>query len=134
MTTPLLGRGYMDSITIDYDIRSTTTKHTYSTSGTKNDNVISFIDPNEEQHTLTLYDTTMLYRKEGEATMVFTFDPSTTTTGTYETMGHTFQFEVHTTTYSHSNHQIRVEYDLYQQNNAIGHTILSIDYHLNKEE
>jgi len=124
----------MARIRVAFDIRSSVENQTYTVFGVQDGNAISFQDPNGETHRLTMTSKDLSYQKQGDATMDFTFDPTTATSGTYKTAGQTFHFTIRTLQYRYEEGRIRLNYQLYQQQDRIGHTILSVDYQPAKEE
>jgi uncharacterized beta-barrel protein YwiB (DUF1934 family) len=123
----------MAKISIDCDIRSNDSKSIFQTEGIWNNNVMTFQDPQQDTHILTVSDNTILYQKQGQASMTFLFDPSTITTGTYQVMGQVLEFQIKTIQCHHTNGLIRIEYQLLQENELVGHTTLSIDYRYKEE-
>lgn len=123
----------MPIVSLDCDVRSTDQVLTFSTSGTLEDQHLSFYDPNGEHHTIT-WDNALRYQKTGNAKMDYTFDPTKPTTGTYETNGLIFDFDIYTKLYIVSEGTIRITYTLIQAGDEINTTTISIDYTTIKEE
>lgn len=123
----------MAKISIDCDIRSEDSKSVFQTEGTLEHNVMTFQDPSGDTHVLTFQSPRLMYQKNGSTTMKFSFDPTMDTIGTYQVMGQTMSFTIHTNTYEHQHGMIRLSYHLIQDNETVGHTLLSIDYR-HKEE
>lgn len=123
----------MASIHIDCDIRSSNSKLVFQTIGTLNNHVMTFQDPSQDTHILTMKDNTVIYEKTGASKMTFHFDTSRVTSGTYQVLGQTLIFDIKTTKLHHEPGIIRLQYDLIQDNEPVGQTSLAIDYR-NKEE
>lgn len=132
-TTPP-GRDFVTSIAIEFAIRSSHDRQTYHTTGTKEGDRYTFVDPDGNRHTLTESDGVLTYHRTGEAELEFRFDPKRDTTGTYHVLGHTMTFTIRTLHAKHHNDTIHVVYALYQGGEAIGETDLILRYHPIKEE
>ena len=123
----------MAKISIDCDIRSDDSRSVFQTEGTLDEHVLTFQDPSGETHVLRFQPPGLSYQKKGSTTMKFLFDPFQDTIGTYQVLGQTMSFTIHTNKYEHHSGMIRLSYTLIQDNEPVGHTLLSIDYR-HKEE
>jgi len=124
----------MSKITIDFMIKSTDSEQEFTTVGNIDGNQISFIDPEKEQHKITLHNKIVEYHKSGTSNLHFIFDTQNQTVGIYSAYNQVFEFIVQTKQCINTNNHINIKYQLYQEDELVNETSLTLYYDFVKEE
>jgi uncharacterized beta-barrel protein YwiB (DUF1934 family) len=124
----------MTPIAIEFAIQSRYQNQRFQTAGHRHGDTIEFVDPDGNHHILASSMDVLTYRRFGDATLEFSFDPKNETMGTYHVLGHTMTFTIRTLHVRHHTDRIHVVYALYQNGEEIGQTEIILRHHPMKEE
>ena len=124
----------MKKISIDFTIQSVDTNQEFIVPGTFDNNRITFIDPQEDSNSITIYQDIIEYQKSGSSILHFIFDLNSPTIGTYEVYNHQFEFTVVTTKLVIESQYMEITYQLLQDNELVNQTQLTLSYEFTKED
>ncbi len=123
----------MNKIKLEFKITSQESNVEFSTIAEYKDNRIKFEDPDGILNYIIIKDETIEYYKKGEIDMKYKFDLDKVTKGYYKVMGTEFDFEIVTNELRIEEEKIVIMYDLYQDQERVNQSTISLVYE-SKEE
>ncbi len=118
----------MESVWISFSLTNEEDETQFEVEGKLSSNYLEFVSPQNELHKITFQDEVIIYEKNGESSMRFSFVANQDSIGTYKILSQIFKFTIHTDILLHDDKCINIEYKLLQSGNLIQDAKLSISY------
>lgn len=124
----------MRKIRIKFQIKSLDLNNTFKTNGEFKNNRIIFVDNENSTNYIIFHNESIEYYKKGSMDMKYKFKENTTTKGEYTLNGYKFQFDIITNVIMKSKGLLKIDYDLYQDNDLVNKTEIVLEYTFLEEE
>ncbi len=124
----------MKKIKIDFSIKSMEANNSFTTIGEFKNNRIKFLDNENNTNYIIFHNDIVEYIKKGNADMKYKFDILNTTKGEYTLSNYKFIFDIETINLVVEENQVRIEFELYQDEDLVNKTEIDIKYTFIKEE
>ncbi len=124
----------MKKLNISFKITSLDSSVEYNVLGEYKNKRIKFIDPEQNTNYIIFHNDTIEYYKKGNVDMKYIFSENLKTKGLYSVSGNKFVFEIETKELFKSSNNLYIKYFLYQDEELINETELTIEYLILKEE
>ncbi len=124
----------MEKLNISIKIASLDSSVEYNVLGEYKNKRIKFIDPEQNTNYIIFRDDTVEYYKKGNVDMKYIFNRNLKTKGLYSVSGNKFEFEIETKELIVRSNVVYIKYFLYQGEELINETELTVEYLILKEE
>ncbi len=118
----------MGRIQVDFTLRGGHRVDRFQTEGTIRDDRMEFTDENGDKHTLRMGATSLIYRREGENALDFTFEKGKLHKGDYRLLEGTMTFDVETHELTMDDDRIHIVYTLKQSDQPVHHAEIELRY------
>jgi uncharacterized beta-barrel protein YwiB (DUF1934 family) len=123
----------MKDISIRFKITSLDSSVEFDTVGEYKNNRIKFLDPEDDVNYIIKHKDTIEYYKKGQVDMKYKFNLDAVTKGYYTIAHNKFEFDIVTNLMTIEDDHIYIKYDLYQSNELVNQTELTVGYQVKEE-
>lgn len=123
----------MEKVDIKLRITSLDSKLSVDSIGELKNNRLKFVDDEGNLNYIIKQSNILEYYKKGNVEMKYKFNLDEVTKGYYTIMNNKFEFDIVTNKLTIEDDYIYIKYDLYQSDELVNQTELSVDYQVKEE-
>ncbi len=124
----------MKTLDLTFKITSQDNTVEFTTTAEHKNNRIKFVDKDNVLNYVVIKENVIEYYKKGEIDMKYKFDLDHVTDGYYKVVGADFRFKIVTNELYIDSNSIKVEYDLYQDEDLVNQASLVMVYETKEEK